>query len=40
MLGVCEENEENKKNDCQLTILRLKDRLWKPVEEPRLNRLR
>ena len=30
---VCDENEENKKkNDCQLKILRLKDRLWKPVE--------
>ena len=33
MLGVCKENEENKKNDCQLNALRLKDRLWKPVEE-------
>ena len=28
---VCDENEE-KKNDCQLKILRLKDQLWKPVE--------
>ena len=29
---VCDENEEEKKNHCQLKILRLKDRLWKPVE--------
>ena len=34
MLGVCDENEEEEKkiNDCRLNILRLKDRLWKPVE--------
>ena len=38
---VCDENEEEKnKNDCRLNILRLKDRLWKPVEGQRLNGLR
>ena len=32
---VCDENqeeEEKKINDCRLKYLRLKDRLWKPVE--------
>ena len=39
---VCDENEEEdeKKNDCRLKYLRLKDRLWKPVEGQRLNGLR
>ena len=33
--GVCEENKKEleEKNDCSLKILRLKNRLWKPVEE-------
>ena len=34
--GVCEENKkelEEEKNDCPLKILRLKNPIWKPVEE-------
>ena len=39
---VCDENEEEdeKKTTAGYNILRLKDRLWKPVEGQRLNGLR